>query len=71
MSMKDYTIYIHRYGERERQVLFAQLRDDRRAREFAEQRLAASPDHAAVEVWGGAARLCCLWAEAVEFSAAA
>jgi len=71
MSMKDYTIYIHRYGQRERQVLYAQLRDDARAREFAGQRLAASPEHAAIEVWDGAAQLCCLSAEPIELPAAA
>ena len=33
--------------------------------------LAASPEHAAIEVWDGAAQLCCLSAEPIELPAAA
>jgi len=71
MSMKDYTIYVRRHGEREREVLFAQFRNDRRAREFFEERLAASPDMTSVEIWAGSSRLCLLSAEPAEFLAAA
>ena len=56
--MKTYRILVHDLGQSEPIVLAAELAGDRRAREFAHERLASSPDYAAVEVWDGAVRLC-------------
>jgi hypothetical protein len=57
-TMKAYRVLIHDLGSAEPVVLTAELASDRRAREFAHQRLASNPDYAAVEVWDGPVRLC-------------
>ena len=55
--MKTYTIYVHDRRLRQQVMLAAELADDRRAHEFAEERLASSDDYSAVEVWEGDVRL--------------
>jgi hypothetical protein len=55
--MKSYTIYVHDRRLSQRVILAAEFADDRRAHEFAQQRLASSDDYSAVEVWDGAVRL--------------
>ena len=57
-AMKAYRILVHDLTQPEPVVLAAELAGDRRAREFARERLASSRDYAAVEVWDGPVRLC-------------
>ena len=57
-TMKAYRVLIHDLASAETVVLTAELAGDRRALEFARERLASSPDYAAVEIWDGPVRLC-------------
>ena len=55
--MKTYTIVVHDRRWREPMTLAAELAHDARACEFARQRLGASDDIEAIEVWRNGARL--------------
>jgi hypothetical protein len=53
-DLKAYTILVSDRRFPQALVLNAEMRDDRRAREFARDRFASSPHIAAVEVWDAA-----------------
>lgn len=56
--MKAYRVLVHDARDVEPVELIAELAHDRRAHEFARERLAASPYVLAIEVWRGAVKLC-------------
>ncbi len=56
--MKTYTLYLRDRRLGQTVTLTGQFAHDRRAREYARQRLDASPHHEWIEVWDGTARLC-------------
>ena len=56
--MKTYRMLVRETGSVEPSVLIAQMRTDRRAMDFASQRLTDYPRIAAIEVWSGFTRLC-------------
>jgi hypothetical protein len=66
--VKTYTILVHDRRFRRPVTLTAELAHDARAAEFAHQRLNASPDHEAIEVWRDRVKLYHLAARGAERS---
>lgn len=56
--MKAYRVLVHDVRDADPIELMAELAHDRRAHEFARERLAASPYVRAIEVWRGLVKLC-------------
>ncbi|MFI4934905.1 MAG: hypothetical protein ACHP7N_09830 [Caulobacterales bacterium] len=68
--MKAYTIYVHDLRFEQPILLAAEFKHDKRAREFASERLASCDHYAAIEVWDGGMKLCHLVSGALEKAAA-
>ena len=56
--MRAYRILVHDVRDTQPVELIAELAHDRRAHEFARERLSTSPYIRAIEVWRGLVKLC-------------